>query len=134
MIPYLNPTKQAVNPVAPPANSIFVITPYVYQGAWVFNDPSVGLEREPFVYGMDLMLDHMVEDWQEEAWKGFRLYFSRTETPKSEYHLKAMQPEEGGMWYREVNTRMGGWLCPATLLYFGEFPEELFVWAERITR
>ncbi len=30
-------------------NALLVIAPYKYQGAWVFDDPAVGLSREPFI-------------------------------------------------------------------------------------
>lgn len=39
-------------------NSIFVIKPYKWEGLWVFDDPTVGLVREPFVVGADRMIDH----------------------------------------------------------------------------
>ena len=38
------------------ANSLYVLRPYPYQGSWVFDDPAVGLEREPFVFGIDEIL------------------------------------------------------------------------------
>jgi hypothetical protein len=28
-------------------NSLFVIAPYKYEGMWVFDDPEVGLSKEP---------------------------------------------------------------------------------------
>ena len=33
-------------------NSSFVIKPYKWNGMWVFDDPAVGLCREPFVAGV----------------------------------------------------------------------------------
>ena len=30
-------------------NSLFIIRPYKHSGMWVFDDPAVGLVREPFV-------------------------------------------------------------------------------------
>jgi hypothetical protein len=41
-------------------NSLFVLQPYRYQSSWVFDDPRVGLEREPFVFGIDEMIDRLV--------------------------------------------------------------------------
>jgi len=38
-------------------NSIFVIKPYKWEGLWVFDDPAVGLVREPFVGCADTMID-----------------------------------------------------------------------------
>src|SRR4051794_30021833 len=36
-------TRQA----GPSNNAIMVLTPYWYKGTWVFDDPDVGLRREP---------------------------------------------------------------------------------------
>ena len=41
-------------------NAIGVIVPYKYEGLWVFDDPAVGLVREPFVSGIDTMIDKLV--------------------------------------------------------------------------
>jgi hypothetical protein len=41
-------------------NTIGVIAPYKYEGMWVFDDPRVGLSREPFVAGIDTMIDRLV--------------------------------------------------------------------------
>lgn len=43
-----------------PRNSILIIAPYRYEGTWVFDDPNVGLVREPFVAGVPEMIDHLV--------------------------------------------------------------------------
>ena len=43
-------------------NSIRVILPYKYHGSWVFDDPAVGLHREPFIAGIDTMIDQLVAD------------------------------------------------------------------------
>jgi hypothetical protein len=41
-------------------NSLFVIAPYKYEGMWVFDDPAVGLSKEPFIAGIDTMIDKIV--------------------------------------------------------------------------
>ena len=41
----------------PPANALLVIQPYRSHGTWVFDDPAVGLVREPFVSGIPQMID-----------------------------------------------------------------------------
>ncbi len=43
-------------------NSLMVIAPYKYEGMWVFDDSAVGLYREPFVAGIDTMIDRLVAD------------------------------------------------------------------------
>ena len=61
-------------------NSIGVISPYKYEGMWVFDDPRVGLTREPFVAGIDTMIDRLVASIPD-AEEGFRLLFSSTPFP-----------------------------------------------------
>ncbi len=39
------------------ANFLSIILPYRYEGMWVFDDPRVGLVREPFVSGIPEMID-----------------------------------------------------------------------------
>jgi hypothetical protein len=41
-------------------NTIGIIVPYKYEGMWVFDDPAIGLHREPFVAGIDTMIDQLV--------------------------------------------------------------------------
>ena len=59
---------------------MFVIAPYRWEGMWVFDDPRVGLQREPFVSGADVMMDRLVANLPG-AEKGFRLLFSATPFP-----------------------------------------------------
>ena len=56
-------------------NSIMILMPYKYYGSWVFDDPAVGLVREPFVAGIDTMIDQMVKDIPD-AENGFKLWYS----------------------------------------------------------
>ena len=64
-----------ISPARPPANSLMVISPYYDNGTWVFDDPRVGLVREPFVAGVPEMIDVLVAD-VPNAKDGFRLLFS----------------------------------------------------------
>lgn len=61
-------------------NALFVIAPYWYEGTWVFDDPAVGLQREPFVSGVPEMVDLLVKDIPR-ARNGFRLTFSEKPFP-----------------------------------------------------
>jgi hypothetical protein len=113
----------------PVANAIFVIAPYKWQGSWVFDDPSVGLTREPFVAGIDTMIDRMVASIPH-AEKGFRLFFSASPFPGYTLELQWRREEYGGNWYFCPQLGMEGWLCPALLRYFDQAPAELYVRAE----
>ncbi|MGA2257637.1 MAG: hypothetical protein ABSG53_23490 [Thermoguttaceae bacterium] len=57
-------------------NQIMVIAPYWVNdlGVWVFDDPKVGLEQEPFVSGVPEMIDFLVKDIPK-AKSGFRMLF-----------------------------------------------------------
>jgi hypothetical protein len=57
------------------ANAIMVIEPYWSSGTWVFDDPSTGLVREPFVSGIPEMIDALTREIPN-AREGFRLLFS----------------------------------------------------------
>jgi hypothetical protein len=39
-----------------------VIEPYWYQDTWVFDDASVGLEKEAFAQGIPEVIDYLVKD------------------------------------------------------------------------
>ena len=62
-------------PGPPPDDGDLVIEPYRHEGAWVFDEPRVGLYREPFVAGVTEMIDRLVAGIPEAA-AGFRLRFA----------------------------------------------------------
>lgn len=94
------------------ANSLLVLQPYRYQSAWVFDDPRVGLEREPFVFGVDDMIDRLVAHIPD-AGQGFRLIFSPQIFPGYAAKLEWRREEAGGNWYFAPAYGIEGWLCPA---------------------
>ena len=112
-------------------NQIMVIAPYWVDdlGAWVFDDPKVGLEREPFVSGVPEMIDFVVKDIPN-ARNGFRMLFSAGPFPGYQRKLVWRREEMGGNWYGSDDPPMEGWLCPALFRYFDKAPPELYVKAE----
>jgi hypothetical protein len=112
-------------------NAIMMLTPYKDRGVWMFDDPSVGLLREPFVLGIGEILDKMTEDIAD-AVKGFNLFFSSTEFPACQGFLNRWKADSGGTWYVWVTEEMAGWLCPALFKYFQIAPDELYFRAEAI--
>ena len=115
-------------------NALFVIAPYRFEGMWVFDDPSAGLVREPFVSGVPEMIEHVVRDIPD-AGSGFRLTFSTQPFPGYSHELTWDREEYGGNWYRIENlpgerSSMEGWLCPALFQYFDEAPERIYLKAE----
>jgi hypothetical protein len=67
-------------------NTIIAIHPYKSNGMWVFDDPEVGLSREPFVSGADAIIDRMVQEIPN-AELGFTLVFSSQPFPGSQLSL-----------------------------------------------
>jgi hypothetical protein len=107
-------------------NALLVIAPYKYQGMWVFDDPAVGLSREPFIAGIDTMIDKAVADIPD-AEKGFRAIFSASPFPGANLKLDWRRAESGGNWYYSDQFKLEGWLCPALLKYFPTAPREIYV-------
>jgi len=59
------------------ANAINVIYPYKCENLWVFDDEKVGLDKEPFIEGADVLIDKvLVMKGLKNPEKGFRLIFS----------------------------------------------------------
>jgi hypothetical protein len=110
-------------------NSLFVIAPYKYEGMWVFDDPAVGLSKEPFIAGIDTMIDKIVAGIPS-ADKGFRAIFSAAQFPGADFKLEWCREESGGNWYYSDQSKMEGWLCPALLKYFPSAPREIYVKVE----
>jgi uncharacterized protein DUF6717 len=103
-----------------------VIAPYQYHGMWVFDDPRVGLAREPFVAGADTVIDRVTADIPN-AHKGFAMVFSATPFPGHQFKLEWRREEGGGNWYYSPQLEMEGCLCPALFKYFPEAPEEIYI-------
>ena len=109
-------------------NSLFAIAPYKSAGFWVFDDPGVGLTREPFVSGADDIIDILTEDIPDAA-NGFRLVFSSQPFPGYTARFDLNRPEFGGNWYSWGDRGIEGWLCPALFKYFKTAPKEIYVMA-----
>jgi hypothetical protein len=110
-------------------NAISVLFPYKYEGMWVFDDPNVGLHREPFVFGIDEIITRTVVSIPN-AEDGFRLLFSPTPFPGYAIKLQWRREEYGGNWYFCPQMDKEGWLCPALFKYFDKAPAELYAMAE----
>ncbi len=111
------------------SNSLMVIAPYRHNGMWVFDDPAVGLSREPFIAGIDKMIDKLVADIPN-AERGWKAIFSASPFPGHEVKLEWRREESGGNWYYSDKYQMEGWLCPALFKYFNKAPREIYVRAE----
>ena len=103
-------------------NALRIIEPYRFGGTWVFDDAAVGLQREPFVAGMDAILDRVADGAERVT-----LLFSEQPFPGYQFRLDHIEPEHEGHWYYEAGLKMEGWLCPAMFHYFEAAPEHIYV-------
>lgn len=104
-------------------NQINVIYPYKTEhGGWSFDDPDVGLDGEPFVAGVPAMIDSIVGNAEK-----FTAFISKDPMPDYNYRLINISNEKGAGWYKMEGSGMEGWLCPATLKYFQDYPENIYV-------
>ena len=110
-------------------NSLLVIEPYRVGRGWAFDEPRLGLRREPFVEGIPEMIDQLVAKIPE-ADKGVRLIFSQREFPGAQLKLDWRREAGGGNWYHSAQLNSDGWLCPALFKFFPRAPQHIYVKAE----
>ena len=113
------------------ANNMMIIFPDLYEDTWVFDDESVGLEKEPFVCGVPEMISIMTKNI-DNASKGFKMLFSQNPFPDYQAELVYIREQYGGNWYQWKEHNLEGWLCPA-FRYFSDTPSKIYCQAEKIT-
>ena len=96
---------------------------------WVFDDPAVGMETEPFVCGAPAIIDLLVAGIPNSR-AGVRILFSDAPFPGFQRSLTFRREGDGGNWYCLDDSQMEGWLCPALFMYFSEAPPRIYVRAE----
>lgn len=106
-------------------NAMNVISPYKSEGIWAFDDPSRGLTREPFVFGIPEIIETYAGQIADSE-AGFLLTFSQGPFPGFQIKLVWVEGEYEGNWYRVDGTEEKGWLCPALLKYFDAPPAEIY--------
>lgn len=111
-------------------NSINVITPYKKNNLWQFNDLSRNLIGEPFVGETNLIIDQMINDsLYVDKNDVVSIYFADFDFPGAEFVVTRFKYENNGAWYKwgSAPGALKGWLCPATLKYFSDFPKKIFI-------
>jgi hypothetical protein len=79
----------------PAMNSLMVILPHKkYEGRWGFEDPAVGLHREPFVAGIDTLIGKASANIPD-AQHGFRAIFCAAPSPTATFQLQWRGAESG---------------------------------------
>ena len=104
-------------------NSLHVIMPYRWHGGWVFDDPAVGLHREPFIAGADTLCEQLSYGQPK-----FRAIFSARKFPSATTSLNLVGANYNGHLYICAGSEV--WLCPALLKYFDHAPRTIWLKVE----
>lgn len=113
-------------------NSIQLIEAYRHGGLWVFDDEEHSLVKEAFVPTASAIINGALRDKHGHSnWEKARLLFSHSPFPDA-HVAKSIAMDDGGSWYNASigEVKMVGWLCPATLFYFSDYPETIYFTAE----
>lgn len=110
------------------ANSMMTIEIYRHAGTWCFTDEARGLLHEPFVLGIPDIIDNIIKDNEKEK---HTITFSSQRFPLCYMNMKKVYEEYGGAWYElesalDMTSKKKGWLCPATLKFFSDFPDNIY--------
>jgi hypothetical protein len=106
------------------------------RGRWVFDDPEHEIWDEPFVAGMDLVLDHLFARLGKKEQKmslNMREAFGVGSRDDLELtHMNAIHHPLLGTSHYYWCTQLGikAWLCPNLHKYIQDIPQVLWVWAE----
>lgn len=98
----------------------------------MFDDPAVGLVKEPFVAGADVIIDRMVEEISN-AEAGVTIIFSAQPFPGAQHELEWRREEISGNWYYSRKLDLEGWLCPALFKYFEKAPPRIYAQVKALT-
>ena len=107
-------------------NSIYRVLVQMVDGLWVYDDAKFGVREQPLVFGMDLILERMIEQ-VEGVEERLNLVFSSIPFPGSEFSLRFVREETEGFVYRWEEKKLQGWLSPSLRNYFPEPPPEIYL-------
>lgn len=107
-------------------NSIFRILIHRQDGLWVFSDRRFAIVDQPLVFGVDLILEKMI-DQVGVLGDRLNLLFSSIPFPGSEHCLEFIREETEGFVYRWVDHHLQGWMSPSLRNYFPEPPPEIYL-------
>lgn len=104
---------------------------------WVFDDKGNGLSQEPFVAGMDEVIDLLTVNLPNHGYDGFK-FCMREHYPDDEVaieltHYETMKhPLLGNSnyyWCEKLNKKV--WLCHNLYKYVNHAPQVIFCWCKR---
>lgn len=113
-------------------NAIMLIRPYKLNGTWVFDEPRVDVQREPFVGETNKLIDAVIDPAKlsQAETNGFNLIFSARPFPGYRIKVSFAREEFQGSWFRWEEGNLECWLCAAMYYYFSESPKEIYFKAE----
>lgn len=106
-------------------NALYIIRPYKWYDMWVFDDPRLDLQQEPFVESMASIINSVLKQKGMELVEAFTMLFSDKPFPDADIKLEWEKEEDGGNWYTWGERK--GWLCPALLKYYYEPPQAIYI-------
>ncbi len=112
-----------------PNDNLIVFVPYWYEGTWVFDDATKGLQHEPLFSGAPELLNSLVKDIPD-AREGFRLTCSAKPFPGTQQKLLWVRAEAEGNYYGWEAKAVPGRLGPAMFRYSAKTPKVLYLKAE----
>lgn len=102
---------------------------YRHEGLWCFDFPDKGIAREPFVEGMDDLIDAVLAE-KPAPIENPVLAFSLKWTPACRLRLEweELETRADGEWnrYRCPELNVSGWLCPCLLQFFDVAPSTIY--------
>ena len=117
-------------------NAVNQLKVYWTGTTWAFDDDRVGLVAEPFVAGADRIISDAIERehsllvLKKAKENGIVITFSKNLLPYVEDEASLVLQEQfnklGHGMYFDYFTGQSGWLCPATLHYFKDYPEYIY--------
>ena len=97
---------------------------------WAFDDTRTGLTGEPFVMGINEMIDAIVVkqglDLAKAKTVGMQIEFCTSEFEGYAVKWEKREAGMGGNWYEWVEGNLKGWLCPALYLYYTDAPDNIY--------
>ena len=117
------------------SNSIYTLDAYRHAGMWVFDDDAVGLIKEPFVSGADILFDHLSGRHIDGTNTRVSIAFSTTPIPGHDVHAAMTGADGYGGHFYKVEKFEGDddmvafpfWLCPALLKYYDTAPSDIYI-------
>ena len=107
-------------------NTLFRILIRRQDGLWIYDDKNFQVREQPFVFGMDLILEKMINPPLENS-NCLNLIFSCIAFPGSEFCLEFVREETEGFIYRWEKRNLQGWLSPSLRNYFPEPPPQIYL-------